>query len=287
MRLVITGATGFVGTHLIPRLSTSGHEIAILTRTSSISDLNSFDSIQVYQVDTYKSIFQAIEEYQPDAIIHLATLYINNHQPDDIPSLIQSNIIFGTQVLEAMRSCGIGRFLNFGTRWQHLYQEREHASNLYAATKNAFQDILAYYHHQHGILYTTLELCDTFGKGDPREKIVELMVQACTLKSDLALSPGEQVLDILSIDDLVSYVVEGLDKGEFFHNEVIALSGDEVSLRDLGMMIETIFSVSGYLRWGKRPYRVNEVMSPPVFSRILKISRNPLDIRLREQYLQE
>lgn len=288
MRLVITGATGFIGTHLIPVLSATGHEIAILTRSSLGASLfASGGSIHAYQVDAYASILQAIADFRPDAVIHLATLYLNNHQSEDIPFLMQSNLVFGTQVLEAMRSCGIGGFLNFGTRWQHLHQERENAANLYAATKNAFQDILAYYQRQYGVSYTTLELCDTFGKGDPRKKIVELMVQACAGRSELALSPGEQVLDLISIDDLTAYIAEGLAEDDFFHNEVIALSGEQVRLRDLGTIVETMFKVSGYLKWGERPYRENEVMSPPVFSRIRKISRKPLESQLREQYLKE
>jgi len=288
VRLVITGATGFIGTHLIPVLSASGHEIAILTRSSvGTRPFASVGPIHAYKLDTYAGILQAIEDFQPDAVIHLATLYLNNHQPEDIPSMIQSNLTFGTQVLEAMSSCGIGRFLNFGTRWQHLHQEKEHAANLYAATKNAFQDILSYYQHQYGISFTTLELCDTFGKGDPRKKIVELMVQACVGRSELALSPGEQVLDLISIDDLTAYIAEGLEKDDFFHNEVIALSGEQVRLRDLGTIVETLFNVSGYLKWGERQYRENEVMSPPMFSRIQKISRKPLESQLREQYLKE
>lgn len=287
MRLMITGATGFIGSRLVIKLLEEGHEIGIITRNSSnLMALRVIKSVRTFITETYTGIFQAIFEFKPVIVIHLATYYLNEHTSEDIPKLIQSNLVFGTQVLEAMSLCGIKKFLNFGTRWQHLHHERDNPANLYAATKNAFQEILAYYQHHHGITYTTLELCDTYGKGDPRKKIVELMVQACKQKSILKLSPGEQVLDLVCVDDLVDYIVENLEGVEFYLNNTYLISGNEIRLRDLGDIIEKLFNASGFLNWGELPYRRNEIMVPPKFGQLKKIARKTLELNLRNQYLE-
>lgn len=286
MKIMVTGGTGFIGSHLVPRLSEEGYEVGMLVRSSSpAGPLGSDERIKVLPITSYSDILQTVIQFQPHAVIHLATLYVNGHTNDNIQPLLESNILFGTFVLEAMAKCKVGKFLNFGTRWQHMDALRDRPANLYSATKNAFQEILNYYQAQCGISSTTLELCDTFGRGDTRKKIVGLMVDACKAREILELSPGEQVIDLLCVDDLVGYVLAGLRQGFFFHNGTVALSGEEVSLRDLGTKIEKLLGVSGYLKWGGRPYRENEVMAPPVFSPLSKISKHPLEYHLAQQFI--
>ena len=287
MRIMVTGGTGFIGSHLIPGLAEEGHQIGMLVRRAShTSQFDAKNGIDSLVVDSHSDILEAFTQFQPQAVIHLATLYVNNHSPDDIQPLLESNILFGTYVLEAMSKCGIGKIINFGTRWQHMDSSRSNPANLYSATKNAFQEILGYYQNHRGISPTTLELCDTFGRGDTRKKIVGLMVDACKNREILELSPGEQVIDLLCVDDLVEYILIGLREGLFFHNETIALSGEEVSLRDLGARIEKLLGVSGCLKWGGRPYREHEVMEPPVFSPLTKISRHSLEYHLTQQFVE-
>jgi nucleoside-diphosphate-sugar epimerase len=288
MRLIISGATGFIGSRLVSKLVEAGHEIGILVRDSSdLTAIGMLDSVAILKSDTYADIYESFASFKPLGVLHLATLYRKIHNKDDIPNLVNSNIVYGTNLLEVMKEFGVRRIINFGTRWQHLNNLVDCPANLYAATKNAFQNILMYYHYSHGIEYTTLELSDTYGKNDPREKIVELMVNACKQKKALQLSPGEQIIDLICVDDLIRYIIVGLANNEFFHNEVLAISGTVIKLKDLGEEIENIFGVSGFLKWGERPYRESEIMIPPIFHPIKKIETQPLKTQLIKQYLQD
>lgn len=116
--------------------------------------------------------------FSPDAVIHLAALYVNQHKPADIFELANSNIVFGTHILEAMTKNGVAKFLNIGTRWQHLGNKRYNPANLYSATKEAFKAILMYYETR-GLKHKTLEFGDTYGSGDTRKKIMELLITTC------------------------------------------------------------------------------------------------------------
>lgn len=271
MKILCTGATGFIGSNLVPALLTQRHTVAVLKRkTSGLKHLENYKgSITTYDYSTYSDIYEVLQESKPDLLIHLATLYINKHTEDDVQLILDSNICFGMHILEAMKRSGVSKILNFGTRWQHINNELYNPANLYAATKQAFYDILRWY-NKDGIMSKTLELCDTFGPNDIRKKIVNLLVEACKNKKMIDLSPGEQILDITYVDSLVEYIIANIENDIFFDNAVIQIAGSEIKLKDLGNIIEDACGVRGFFNWGKICYRENEIMKPPLCSSIKK-----------------
>jgi nucleoside-diphosphate-sugar epimerase len=264
MRVLVTGATGFIGSRLVGYLLEAGHTVAILKRAKS--DLNSLaavkEKILVFTADTYNDINNGIKQFMPDVVIHLAALYINKHTSENIADLINSNITFGTYILEAMTENRVTKLVNIGTRWQHLENKRYNPANLYAATKEAFKNILVYY-ETIGITYKTIELCDTYGVGDTRKKILDILMTACLHNEPVDLSPGEQVLDLSCVDDICVFITQNVSSQSFFDNKTVSLSGTVIKLYDLGVMIEKQFTTPGILNWGGKSYRDHEVMNPP------------------------
>jgi nucleoside-diphosphate-sugar epimerase len=278
MRVTVTGATGFIGSHLIPKLLEKKHIVSIFKRTKS--ELKKLDylrsSITVFKSDTYNDITLGIKEFCPDIVIHLATLYINKHSSEQIADLINSNILFGTYILEAMLENNVKNFINIGTQAQHFKNKNYSPVNLYAATKEAFKNILIFYETK-GIRFKTIELFDTYGDGDTRQKIMELLIAACRNKRPIDLTPGEQFLDLSYIGDICNFLVSNIDVLNFIDNETIALSGNIIKLRSLGTMIEKQFNVHGILKWGAREYRENEMMEPPQYYRKVYLDQNSLE----------
>ena len=273
MNILLTGATGFIGSHLTPLLINTEHNVAILKKSSTIVSVK---NIKIYNSDTYNDINYAISNFKPNLIIHLATLYLNKHEPENINNLINSNITFGTYLLEAMVKNKIKFFLNIGTRWQHINNEFYHPANFYAATKEAFKNILLYYGTL-GIKYKIIELSDTYGSNDNRQKIVDLLITSCLKNEQIDLTPGEQILDLLYVKDVCNYIISNISNELFFDNDTVSLSGTIITIKDLGIMLEKKFNKNNLFLWGNKPYRDNEVMSPPVFYRTIKLNPQSLE----------
>jgi nucleoside-diphosphate-sugar epimerase len=277
LKILVTGATGFIGSRLVFSLLEYGHKVAILKRRDSNLKglISTQDKIQIFSSDTYNDIFFAIEKFVPDVVVHLAGLYINKHESGHIVDLINSNVLFGTHVLEAMTEKGVSKFLNIGTRWQHLRNKRYNPVNFYSATKEAFKDILIYYETKN-IKHKTIELGDTYGLGDTRKKIVESLISACQKKTKIDLTPGEQILDLTAVDDISTFVVTSIGSPMFFDNKTVSISGTVIKLHDLGAMIEREFKTKRLFNWGGKPYRENEAMEPPLYYKRIRL--NPISL---------
>ena len=270
MRFLITGATGYIGTNLCQSLLIDGHDICCIVRkTSDTSNLTSMDSknIKLKSPSTYEETVKTIDEEKPDIVIHLASLFIARHKSHNIIPLIESNITFPTQLLEAMSECGINRFINIGSLWQNYDGSGYNPSCLYAATKQAFQDIMKYYEEACEIRSITLKLSDTYGPDDPRPKILNLILKSAQTGDTLAMSPGEQLLDFVYIDDVVRAIKMATEiliskKNKITPNEYVISSKKPLTLIELTELIAEKTNAKLNIEWGALSYRDREIMVP-------------------------
>jgi nucleoside-diphosphate-sugar epimerase len=269
-RALITGAAGFIGGTLARRLLADGWEVHALLgstcRREALADLAA--RVAIHDHDGSMDGMQAIlAAARPDVTFHLASLFLSEHRPDQIQGLVQSNLLLGTQLAEAMAGAGTARLVNTGTSWQHYRTGGYLPVNLYAATKQAFEDILAYYHDARGLSCLTLKLFDTYGPGDPRPKLVRMLLQAARTGQALDLSPGEQVLDLVHAEDVAAafaVAAARLLAAPAPLREDWLVSGDRLTLRELVAEVEAAAGRPIHAAWGGRPYRAREVMAPLV-----------------------
>jgi nucleoside-diphosphate-sugar epimerase len=133
-------------------------------------------SITVHEFDGASSTMdEIVKRSNPDVVFHLASLFLSQHRPENVEPLIQSNLLFSTQLVEAMVNNGCKLLVNTGTSWQHFEDAHYSPVNLYAATKQAFEVILDYYVEAKGLALISLALFDTYGPGDPRPKLFSLL----------------------------------------------------------------------------------------------------------------
>ncbi|MBT7545408.1 MAG: NAD-dependent epimerase/dehydratase family protein [Kordiimonadaceae bacterium] len=265
---LVTGGTGFIGVNLIKRLILSGWIVHLIVRQKS--DLNvlkgSIKNITVHKTDGHtSSIVKIIAKSKPIIVFHLASLFLSGHMPRDIVPLINSNVKFSTQLLEAMNESGIKNIVNTGTSWQHFENNAGSPVNLYAATKQAFESILQYYIEANFFKVITLKLFDTYGPDDPRPKLFHLLEKISKTQEPLAMSPGEQLIDIVHVDDVINAFMIAAERLLTLqvtnHDRYAVSSGDPISLKKLVSIYEKETNIKLSIQWGGRPYRDREVMT--------------------------
>jgi len=267
-RALVTGATGYIGSQLVQRLVRDGWEVSIVARQgSSLAVLNSVlpvTSVQRHDGST-GSMIAAVAAARPDIVFHLASHFLAQHKSEDVVALVSSNVLFSTQLAEAMAANGVRYLVNTGTSWQHYENADYNPVNLYAATKQAFENILAYYVEAGLLKATTLALFDTYGPNDPRKKLVTLLRNTATSGEALHMSPGDQVIDLVHIDDVLDAFVLAADQigaqaTPAAHYGIS--SGETLSLRQFVALFEKVTGKPVPIVWGGRPYREREVMVP-------------------------
>ncbi len=268
-KALVTGATGFIGAHLVSRLVADGWQVDVIVRpTSDRSRLGSHAAHVSFQhyTETAGCMLEILQKSRPNVVFHLASHFLAQHQPQDVPALVRSNIQFGAELLEAMVAQGVTHFINTGTAWQHFQNEAYNPVCLYAATKQAFEDILRYYTAATPLRAITLKLFDTIGPDDRRQKLVHLLLQRARDGRRLELSPGEQLIDIVHVDDVVQaflLAARRLANHADIQQETYGVSsGDPIPLREFVRLFEKVRGVKLSVAWGAQPYRDREVMRP-------------------------
>lgn len=267
-RVLVTGATGFIGKHLTAKLTQGGYDTHVLVRPTSTTDpleaLPLPPAIHVHDGST-SDLLSIVSDIQPDTVFHLAAMVLSNqHQPEDVKPLIRSNILFGTQLLEACVNGGAQYFINTGTAWQHYQGQDYNPVNLYAATKEAFQDVSRYYLEASSLQTITLKLFDVYGPDDHREKLFSQLHEAATKGTKIEMSPGKQRLDLTYVDDVVRAFLQAAtllaDRERFSGQSFAVTSGTHTSLRDVVSEYERTIGKELPVEWGARPYRDRQVM---------------------------
>ena len=267
MRVLVTGAGGFVGQHLIPQLLAEGHAVACLTRDPAKLPEAWANLPRAGTDPEGQGIRTLCQQFRPQVVIHLASHYITEHSFTDIATLVQVNLLLGTHLLESMRESGCDALVYAGTSWQHYHNEEYCPANLYAATKQALSTLAEYYRDAFGMRILELHLYDSYGEDDPRKKLINLLELSSKSSDKLKISEGRQLLHLVHIDDVCRGFELACQQVRNFaasERKVFRLpAGERLSLRELVARFDAAApAYPAQLEWGAKPYRLREVFEP-------------------------
>jgi len=256
-RIVLTGVTGFLGSHLAAALVAQGCQVIALKRRSSSLHRLAGVLPRLTLVDVEDNDFDAFfrDHGKVDAIIHTATSYGRNNE--SVTEIFAANTEFPLRLLDAGSRAGVHAFMNTDTILDKYL-------NLYAFSKNQLLEWGRFFALHQKITFWNLRLEHFYGAGDDATKFTAHIVNGCLSNvPEIRLTLGEQRRDFIYIDDVVSaYLlllkeIQGAPPGL---REFDVGSGTSVSIREFVTLVRKLAGSTTELNFGALPYRDGEVM---------------------------
>lgn len=258
MKILLTGATGFLGTHLLADFLNRNYKVLITKRAST--DLGPlfqrFGNLEAWDTDKLENIFTTHPDV--DAIVHAATDY--GRDSSSPTATFWANEAFPIRLIELAIRHDIALFINMDTFFNSDKVSYDYLG-AYTLSKRHFQEWGQHCASMGRIGFANLRLFHLYGPGDGRQKFVPAMVERCLAGEEIDLTDGKQKRDFIHIDDAVAAVnavleVEAGRGGGYRHYDVG--TGTSLCIRDFIETVKRLCCSSAKLNFGALPNRKGE-----------------------------
>ncbi|MDA9062720.1 NAD-dependent epimerase/dehydratase family protein [Candidatus Pelagibacter sp.] len=193
MKIGIIGSNGFLGKSLSSYLKKK-------------NNIRNFSSYSKSKKNWFKNVCKEIKIFSPDIIINCAASQIVDDSLKSIEELIYSNLYSQSGFLnQAKKNKNFIGYVTFGSRWEFDQKGKYQPNSFYAATKHASDYLLQYFVDKKTTVIS-LKIFDTYGEGDNRNKILNLLLKNYSNQKILNLSPGKQEIDLVNVLDICSLI---------------------------------------------------------------------------------
>lgn len=282
-RILVTGASGFIGSAITRALAARGDDVwALDIARSSALQICQFPAVRFCpgDISEWHHVADAVREARPDAIVHCAAIVGVVASATSPFAALRVNVEGTLHVLEAMRLLGVRRLVNLSTEevyghfQQRLITEDHPCRPLmpYGISKFAAEQLARDCVRRYGLECIHVRTCWVYGPDLPRERVPKTLVDAAVNGIPLHLPfGGDFRVDHVYIDDVVTGVMAVLDKASHVHDAYHIASGSAPSLAEIVDIIKTLVP-QAQLSIGPGEYRFDE-RTEVVRKGILDISR--------------
>jgi CDP-paratose synthetase len=258
VRILVTGATGFIGSNLLAKLT--GYDVGIVVRNI----IESMDKDKQIVIDDDLQKFRnAVKSFDPEIVFHLATYSNSNDDISSIKNIIDSNILFTSIMLDSLKDTHVKLFVNTGTFAEYYFNDEIlNPAYYYAASKTAVRYIIKYFKNIIGFNTINVIPYTVYGGRSRTKKVIDYIIDSLDSNVPIEMTNGEQILDFVHVDDIADFFIYCIRKindlmdGMDYHIG----TGIGTSIRELAATIEAKTGKKAYIQWGARQYRRSDIM---------------------------
>ncbi len=227
-KVVVTGAGGFIGSHLVEGLIRSGARVSAIVRYNSSSNIGNLRFLDEEIRNSIHFVFGNIEDpdfmYKAleghDVVLHLAALIAIPYSYEAPRSYIRTNVEGTLNVLESARRHAVGRVVHtstsevYGTALRVPIDE-EHplqGQSPYSASKIAADKLAESYHRSFGIPVVTLRPFNTYGPRQSARAFIPTIISQALVREEVRLGSLTPERDMTYVDDTVAGFIAAASK---------------------------------------------------------------------------
>jgi NAD dependent epimerase/dehydratase len=250
-RVLVTGAGGFVGSHLTERLAEAGAQVRAMVHYNALGTWGWLDqsplrdAIEVVASDLADrdSVSRAMKG--SEIVFHLGALIAIPYSYEAPSSYVQTNVIGTLNVLLAARDLKVDRVVHtstsevYGTA-QYVPIDEKHplqGQSPYSASKIGADKMAEAFHRSFGLPVVTLRPFNTFGPRQSSRAVIPTIISQCLTGNTVRLGSLEPTRDFTYVTDSVEGYLSAADADDAVGTTINLGSGREVSIGDLARLI--------------------------------------------------
>ena len=268
-RILVTGATGFIGSHLTRRLVQLGGKVSIILRknsdTSKISDILPYIDCHFADLRDFPNVKDVIHAIQPQKVFHLAAFTDVARTFSNIEEIVDTNIKGTANLLCSLEGINYDCFVNTGTCEEYgdnpaPFREDQLPNPVspYSASKSAATLFCQFFHKIMGSPIATVRPFLSYGPYQDQNRFIPQAIIAALEDKPFQMTGGEQTRELNYVSDIVSGFIKA-SVTKIAIGEIINIgNGIEYQLKDVVRKIFSIIGNSSQPLIGALPYRPGE-----------------------------
>lgn len=267
-RVAVTGATGFIGMHLLRALNASGAEIiAVVAASRNASRLASLPfPVELILVADVAQIGGAIHQARARYVIHLNGHITTERSLYSLQQTLEWNLLSTLSLLTACAEIHTERVVLMGSCEEYGQEVAPFDSSLapdpsspYGASKAAATAYARMFTNSFKLPAVVLRPSVVYGPGQSPRMLISQVMQALAQNRVIDVTEGRQTRDFVYIDDIVEAILLALTTPAIAGDIWNVGSGEVVTVRDCLERIERITGRYGLIDYGARPYIDREI----------------------------
>ena len=252
-KVLVTGAAGFIGSHLTQQLLRSGAKVRAFVRYNSLDSHGFLDQLpadQRAEIEVVKgdlrdphAVYQAVKG--TDAVFHLGALIAIPYSYQNPSDVVQTNVLGTLHVLQAVRDLGIPRMVHTSTSEVYgtaRYVPIDEAHPLqgqspYSASKIAADKIVESFHCSYNTPVVTVRPFNAYGPRQSMRAVIPTIINQALHRSEIVLGNLSATRDFTFVEDTARAFLCAAEADEAVGGVFNAGSGFEISVHDLVRII--------------------------------------------------